>query len=165
MTVTVNGSNTATVNGVTVSNIVNTGGTITADIVAACAASDATFTLQASNGAATANATLNVAIMANSAPTLAYPSQQSVAFDGALTVMPIAASDNGSITYTVQSVSPALTTTPTIDASGVVSITNAQPAGAHTITIHATDNCGATADASFTLNVNKAGQTLSLIHI
>jgi len=37
--------------------------------------------------------------------------------------------------------------------TGVVSVSNAAPAGAHTITVRATDNCGATTDASFTLNV------------
>ena len=37
--------------------------------------------------------------------------------------------------------------------TGIVSISNATPAGSHTITIRATDNCGAITDATFTLNV------------
>ena len=49
-----------------------------------------------------------------------------------------------------------MTTAPTVDSGGVVTITNAQPAGPHTITIRATDNCGAFTDASFTLTVNAA---------
>ena len=148
-------------NGVTVSNIVNTNGTVTANIVADCAATNATFTLQASDGTSTATATLNIAVTANSAPTRTY-GNQTVAFNGSLNITPTAAADNGSITgYAVQSVSPALTTAPTVNASGGVSITNAQPAGAHTITIRATDNCGATTDASFTLTVNKGDQSIT----
>ena len=58
--VRVNGSTSATVNGVTVSNIVNSNGTITADIVAASDASTVNFTLQASDGVSTSTATLNV---------------------------------------------------------------------------------------------------------
>ena len=45
--------------------------------------------------------------------------------------------------------------------SGVISINNATPAGTHTITIRATDNCGATTDTSFTLTVGKANQTIT----
>lgn len=58
VTVTVNNSTSATVNGVTVSNIRNIAGTITADIVADCSASNASFTLQASDGTLTATDTL-----------------------------------------------------------------------------------------------------------
>jgi len=36
--------------------------------------------------------------------------------------------------------------------TGVVSISNAAPVGTHTITVRATDNCGAMTDAIFTLN-------------
>ena len=91
----------------------------------------------------------------NVAPVLTYASPQSVAFDGSLSVSTTSAS--ASITgYAVQSVVPALTTAPTVNASGAVSITNAQPTGSHTITIRATDGCGVTVDASFTLNVTLA---------
>ena len=164
VTVNVNGSSSATVNGVTISNIVNTGGAITADIVANCPpASNASFTLQASDGVSTSTATLNVTVNANTAPTLTYTNPPAVAFNGSTTVTPATAADNGSIIgYNVQSVVPALTTTPTVNSSGVVSITNAQPAGPHTITIRATDNCGVTTDASFVLTVNKANQSITV---
>ncbi|MEP7339870.1 MAG: putative Ig domain-containing protein, partial [Acidobacteriota bacterium] len=106
-------------------------------------------------------ATLNVTVTANSAPTLTY-SNQSVASGGALNVTPTTASDNGSITgYSVVSVTPALTTAPTVNVSGLVAITSANPSGLHTITIRATDNCGATTDASFTVNVGCPTITLS----
>ncbi|MFN6204266.1 MAG: kelch repeat-containing protein, partial [Acidobacteriota bacterium] len=60
LTVTVTTANPA--NGVTISNIANSSGTITADIVAATGASYAIFTLQVSDGTATATARLNVAV-------------------------------------------------------------------------------------------------------
>jgi hypothetical protein len=147
-------------NGVMISNIVNTSGNITADIVAGCTATTATFTLQASDGSLTATDTLTVTVTSNTAPSLVYSSPQSVSFGGALNVTPTSASDNGTITgYAVQS-GHGLTTAPTVDASGVVSITNAQPAGAHTITIRATDNCSVTTDATFTLEVAPQPPTL-----
>lgn len=40
-----------------------------------------------------------------------------------------------------------------VNASGVVSVSNAAPPGTYTVTIRATDNCGATTDAPFTLTV------------
>ena len=45
--------------------------------------------------------------------------------------------------------------------TGVISISNAGAAGTHTITIRVTDNCGAITDASFTLTVGKADQTIT----
>ena len=153
VSVTVTSANPA--NGVTVSNIVNTNGTVTADVVAACGATSAGFTLTATDGnGTTATATLNVTVNANTAPAVSYSSPQSVIFGGSLNVSPASATDDGSITgYSVQSVVPALTTAPTVNASGVVSVTNAQPSGSHVITIRATDNCGLTNDAQFTLDV------------
>jgi CSLREA domain-containing protein len=143
--------------GISVTNIVNAGGTITADMGASCAAATGNNTValtvtDSGNGTATANLIVNVT--ANTAPTLVYSSPQSVAFDGSLDVTPTTASDNGSITgYSVFSVVPALTTPPAVDANGKVSITNAQPAGSHVITIQATDNCTTTTNANFTLDV------------
>ena len=151
-------------NGVTVSNVVNTNGNITANVIAVCGATNATFTLRATDGdGATATSILTVNVSANTAPTLQYPTSASVSFNGSQNVTPTTASDNGTMTFSILSVSPVLTTAPTVDANGVVSITNAQPLGNHVITVRATDNCGLTTDASFTLNVVPPLKTVTKI--
>ncbi|HSE26109.1 MAG TPA: FG-GAP-like repeat-containing protein, partial [Pyrinomonadaceae bacterium] len=165
VTVTVTSANP--VNGVTISNIVNTGGNITADIVANCDASvAATFTLQASDGSSTVIDTLIITVKANDPPALTYPNQ-TVAFNGSLTINPNAIpSDNGSLSsIAVQSVGTYTGGLSVNSATGAVFITNAAPVGTHTITIRATDNCRVTTDASFNLIVNKADQTITFAAI
>jgi CSLREA domain-containing protein len=144
--------------GLTVMNIVNTNGTITADVAASClatlGANTIVLTVTDSFGA-TATANLTVNVTANTAPSLVYATPQNVTAGNSLNVSPTTATDNGSITgYSIVSVTPALSTAPTVNASGMVAITNAGPSGSHVITVRATDNCNATTDASFTLNVN-----------
>ena len=56
-------------NGVTLSNIVNTNGTITADVAAAAGAATTTFTLQASDGTLIATDTLTVTVCTSTPPT------------------------------------------------------------------------------------------------
>lgn len=73
--VTVNGGATATVNGVTVSNIVNNNGTITADVVAVCGATNASFTLTASDGSLSSTATLTVTVTPAPASKLVFSQQ------------------------------------------------------------------------------------------
>jgi len=154
LTVTVTSTNPSS--GVTISNIVNTGGTITADIVAACGASDASFTLQVSDGCATATTTLNVTVTTNTAPTLTY-GNASVNVGNSTTVNPATGpSDNVSVsTIVVQDVtpSPAPATITVNNSTGVVTVPNNVPGGTYTVTIRATDNCGSFTDAMFTLTV------------
>jgi hypothetical protein len=110
------------------------------------------YTVTVTSTGCTSPASAATTVTPNVAPLLTYVSPQSVAFDGPLSVSTATAS--ASITgYAVLSVVPALTIAPTVDASGAVSIANAQPTGSHLITIRATDSCGVTVDASFTLNV------------
>ncbi len=162
VTVTVTSANPS--NGVTISNIVNTNGTISANAVAACGATNANFTLTATDGGgATATATLTVTVTANTAPTLVYPASFNVSSGSSINVSPTTATDNGTVTYSIFSVSPVLTTAPTVDSSGVVSITNANPLGNHTITIRSTDACNLTTNASFTLNVTPPIRTVTKI--
>jgi len=157
LSVTVNGSSSATVNGVTVSGIsISAGGIVTANVVASCSATTAGFTLTVTdNASATASATLTVTVTANSAPVLSY-SNQSVALGGALTINPASGpSDNGTVSsIIVQSQGTYTGSISVNNSTGVISISGAAPAGTHTITIRATDNCGATTNASFTLTVS-----------
>ena len=48
-----------------------------------------------------------------------------------------------------------------VDAGGSVSVSNAQPNGAHTITIRATDNCGGVTDAMFQLSVDNTAPSFT----
>lgn len=162
VTVTVASANPA--NGVTVSNIVNINGTITADIVAACAATNASFTLQASNGTSTGTATLNVAVTANTAPILSY-NNQNVDAGNSLIINPATGlSDNGSIASVMVQSQGSYAGTISVNSSGAVTISDARPAGVHAIVIRAIDNCGGangTTDAAFLLTVNCPTVTLN----
>lgn len=146
------------VNGVTISNIVNTNGAITADIVTGCAVTtgNVSFTFQVSDGTATASTTLSVATSANTAPTLAYTAA-SVTGGGTTTINPTTSpADNGTIT-SVTVLSPGtFTGTVTVNTAGVVSVAAAAPAGTHTLTIRATDNCNVNTDVTIALSVNAA---------
>jgi hypothetical protein len=155
--VKVNGSNTATVNGVTISNIVNTNGTVTADIVANCTASNASFTLQATDGSTLVTNTLNVAVALNTAPNLSYANPPAVSSNGSASVTPTAASDNGSITgLRPKRYAGADDCADSQWQRWRLDYTMRGPRGHTPITIRATDNCGMTTDASFTLTVNKS---------
>lgn len=143
--------------GITVANIINTNGTITATIAADCTATVGnnlvTLTVTDGNsGTATANFTVNVT--ANTPPVLTY-TNQSVAAGGALNVAAATGpSDNGTVSTIVVQNQGTYTGTISVNPSGQVSLSNAKPGGVHTITIRATDNCGAITDATFMLTVN-----------
>jgi uncharacterized repeat protein (TIGR01451 family) len=168
LSVTVNNGASATVNGVTVSNIsVSAAGVVTANVVAACGATNATFTLKVTDSDGFSNtAPLTVTVNTNTAPTLSYSSPQTVAFGGSLTINPATGpSDNGSVSSIALQSQGTYTGSISVNSStGAVSVSNAAPSGAHTITIRATDNCGTTTDASFNLSVGPA-PTLSINNV
>ncbi|MBX7219727.1 MAG: hypothetical protein K1Y36_07260, partial [Blastocatellia bacterium] len=154
--------------GITVTGITNSNGTITATVTAGCTAAvgnntvvlTATDTNNANNATATAN--LTVTVTANTQPTLTY-NAASVATGGSTTVNPATGpTDNGSVsTIVVQSQGTYTGTISVNNGTGAVSISNATPVGVHTITIRATDNCGATTDATFQLTVSAATHTVT----
>jgi hypothetical protein len=102
-------------------------------------------------------------VTADTPPTLSY-SNRTVVFNGSLTIDPASGpSDNGTVSSIVTQSSATYTGTIIVNnTTGVVSISNAAPAGTHTVTIRATDNCSATTDTSFTLTVSKADQTITV---
>jgi hypothetical protein len=166
LTVQINNGSSATNNGVMVSNlVVDASGNVTADVVASCTATNASFTVKVTdNQNAMATSTLTVNVTANTPPTLgAYPNAGPINVGAGTTVTPNAApSDNGSISTLVASAPGFAGTFSTNIMTGVVTITNASPAGQHTVTVTATDNCGATTTATFTLFVNNPPQITAL---
>src|SRR6185369_929170 len=113
------------------------------------------FTLQASDGFTTRTANLDITVTVNKPPVLSYSNPPAVGFNSSTTINPATGpSDDGPFVFlAVQSVGTYTGTISVDNTFGRVSISNAAPAGTHTITIRATDNCGLTTDASFTLDV------------
>ncbi len=157
LTVTQISDPAATATGITVTGITNTGGTITASVAASCNATAGTVCLQVSDGTLTTKGTFTVTLSNNSAPVLTYATPNLVNLGASATVNPATGpSDNGSISsIVVQSVTPAVPvgSITVNNTSGVVTANASVPAGFYTVTVRATDNCGTTTDASFTLNV------------
>ncbi|MBX7220433.1 MAG: putative Ig domain-containing protein [Blastocatellia bacterium] len=146
--------------GLTVTGITNTNGTVTATIAALCNATvgNNTVVLTATdinNSTGTLNLTVNV--MANGGPTLTYTSA-TVASGSGRTINPASGpSDNGSVANIIVFSPGTFAGTVSVNSgTGVVTVGNAAPVGTHTITIRATDNCGAITDATLTLTVTGA---------
>jgi len=164
VTVTVNGGASATVNGVTVSGIANAGGTVNASVVASCTAANAAFTLTASDGSLTTNATLNVATTANTGVVLGSYGNTSVGLGLGVNVTPSAAPlDNGTISSITASAAGFGGTLSVNPVTGVVSVSNAGAASAtpYTVIVTATDNCGTVTTTSFALTVTAADLSIA----
>lgn len=168
LNITINGGSAAIVNGVAVSNVhASSGGAVTADVVADCAATDASFTVAVTNsGNLTSTATLTVNVLPNTPPVLGnYPSAGTINVGtGAVITPDVLPSDNVGISNISVSANGFAGSLSVDAATGVVSVSNASPAGNYTINIVATDNCGAATTRSFGLIVNGApnvsGQSL-----
>ena len=153
--------------GITVSSITNTNGTITGTVAAGCNAALGanTVVLTVNDGTGTtATANLIVNVTANPAPTVGpYPSA-SVNTGQSTTVTPSAApADNNTVASVTAAISAGFTGTVAVNATtGVVTLTNAGPAGAYVVTVTVTDNCGATLNSPFNLTVGKLNSTTQL---
>jgi uncharacterized protein (TIGR03437 family) len=155
-------------NTIVINSILNTNGTITATIAAACAASTGanTIVLRVTDGGGlntAANLTINVT--GNTAPVLGgYPTGTNITVGaGATATTSTPPSDNGSVVNLTVGASQGFGGSLGIDAAtGVVTISNARPAGEYIITVTAIDNCGANAAATFPLLVTKNTATVVL---
>jgi len=145
--------------GIVVANLTNNNGTITANVAAACNAPLGANTVGLTvtdGGGLTATASLIVNVTANTLPTLGnYPPAGVINLGAGTTVAPSSPpTDNGSITSIVAS-APSFTSSFSVNpATGAVTISNAAPPGNHTVTVTATDNCGAITTKTFNLTVN-----------
>jgi trimeric autotransporter adhesin len=155
LAVTIDGGATATSNGVTVGSIaVDTGGIVTANVLASCGATNASFTLRVTDsGSLFRETTLNTVVTANTAPLLSYGTTMLSEGSGAVVGPSAGPTDSGSITSIVVQSAGTYTGGVTVAPTGNVTLTNAAPDGSHTLTIRATDNCGVTTDAALLVNV------------
>lgn len=164
LTVSVNGGSTSTVNGVTLSGLsIDNGGAVSATVGAACNASSAAFTLRVTdNQNAFKESTVNVTVDPNLPPALAYPATAAV-FGQAQIVAPSSGpTDSGSIASVTLQSAGTYAGGVTVDGAGVASLGAATPVGAHTITVAATDNCGATGAGDIAVNVTRAATGLAI---
>ncbi len=152
LSVTVNGGASATVNGVTVSNItVDAMGVVKADVVAACGASNASFTLRVTDcGGLFAEATLNVTVTAETVkPVIICPSDIGVGTIG----------NSAAVTYAAPSVSD--------NCSGVGAPVCSPPSGSvfplgvTTVTCSVTDARKNSNSCSFKVMVNNVSASFS----
>jgi uncharacterized protein (TIGR03437 family) len=152
--------------GITVSNLSNSNGVISANMTAACNAAVGAnnLVLSVGNGcgaAQTVNLTINVT--ANTKPALGTYSATGIGFGASATVTPSAAPvDNGSIT-SIAAAAPNFAGTFSVNpTTGAVTISNARPGGDYTVTVTATDNCGAVTTTTFPLTVGKLSTNITL---
>lgn len=150
-------STTTVPGGITVADLDNDNGTVRAHLSVGCAVpvGSAVIGLQVSDGSLSSTGSFNLGVTANQPPTQGNYSNQNLAPGAGATVPPtLAPQDAGSLSTVTVSASGAYTGTATVvPATGVVSLGNVGPIGSHTLTITATDNCGASSQRSFTLNV------------
>ena len=150
-----------TASGISVGGINNTAGTVTATLAASCSATAGTVRFQVSDGSLNGTGDLQLNVSANSAPELSY-GNHSVDSGDATSINPVTGpGDNGLVVSIAVQETDTYSGTISVDAVGVVSISNAQPIGTHTITIRATDNCGAITDAIFDLQVYNTAPTFT----
>jgi hypothetical protein len=146
LSVTVNGAASATTNGVTVSNITVTAvGQVYADVMAACGASNATFTLRVTDSGGLFTETTLPAIPENIPPVVTCPAN-------VVATLPPNSMDTGTVVNY-----PAPTATDYCTASPAITTSKASgsvfPVGVTTVTVTATDAANNQATCSFTVTV------------
>jgi hypothetical protein len=143
--------------GISLNNLTNNNGSISAVIGTTCTATLGanTVVLQVTDGSGqTATQNLIVTLTANTPPVLGVYLSASVQPGGNTVISPnVPPTDNGFITglaVSAPTFAGNLSINPT---TGVITVSNAAPNGNHTITVNATDNCGAMATRVFMLQV------------
>ncbi len=148
--------------GMQVTGIVNTNGSIAASVRALCNATigNNTIVLRATDAKGLAqDANLVINVQANPAPTLGNYANQTIVTSCKLTIAPDAVPADNQPLANVTATSATFTGTISVDPmSGVITASNSGPiAGSpHTVTVTATDSCGAMSVKNFTITVTAA---------
>lgn len=157
------------ISGVTVTNIVNNNGTVTATLTANGTATLGIGTISmlvTDTDAMTDTADLSVNVINNAAPVLGDYPDTTVVAGNSTTVTPSAPpSDDGSIVSVEADITANFAGDVTVNpTTGVVSITNAGGGSSpYTVTVTATDNCGSQTVETFQLTVNSLSSPTNLV--
>ena len=141
--------------GLSITNLTNTNGAIKAQVAANCTATIGAIplTLSVSDGKLTTTGTVNVTVTPNTPPELGTYPNTTVAFEKGATVTPSTIlNDNGTIASLTVIGAPGATANAV---TGAITIPTATPVGAYTLTVKATDNCGAATTRVFSLTINQ----------
>ncbi len=153
--------------GISVSNITNTNGTITASLAASCTvqpgANNVVLTIR-DGGMAVTTATFTVNVTANAPPALsAYPAPAAINVGTGTTITPSnPPSDNGTITSLTATATGFAGTLAVNATTGVITVSNARLGGTFGIVVTATDNCGANSTQTVNLTVNRIFTAVAL---
>ncbi|MBI4519067.1 MAG: CSLREA domain-containing protein [Deltaproteobacteria bacterium] len=154
--------------GMTLSGITNDFGRISATVAADCSVTpgDYAVSLQVTDGDANVSlVNLAITVAANTPPTVGTYSDATVGLGGAINLAASVPPDDagGGPLLTLTASAPGFTGTFSGNLlTGTLTIASAGPAGTHTVTVTATDTCGATAMSTFSLTVLGALTTLSV---
>ena len=145
-----------TATGISVGSINNTTGTVTATLAASCSATAGTVRFQVSDGNLNGTGDLQLNVTLNTLPTLGTYANTTVTVGQGAMISPDAApADNGSVDSIEATILP-ITFAGTLNAdlgTGKISIGAASPSDSYIVTVAITDNCGATAEKDFALEV------------
>lgn len=153
--------------GLSFGKLTNTNGTITGTVAVACnvALGANQITLRVSDGELSGTGTFIVNVTANTPPVFGvYTAPAPLPAGASVEIAPTAApTDNGALANVVALVSGVFNGSVSVNpATGVVTLSNVRPAGTYTVNLTATDECGATATASFNFTVNKLATMVAL---
>jgi len=142
--------------GITVGNLSNSNGTVTATLAAGCTATAGTVRFEVSDGSLSGGGDLQVNVELDTAPAAGQYPNSKVAVGQAVLINPDAVpADNGSVDSIGVTAMP-VTFAGTLGAdaaTGGVSVGQAAPVGVYTLTVAITDNCGARVEREMTLEV------------
>jgi hypothetical protein len=129
---------------------------VTATLAASCTATAGTVRFQVSDGGLNGTGDLQLNVTLNPPPTLGAYANTVVTVDQGTLISPGAApSDNGSVDSIGATILPATFagTLNTDLGTGEISIGAAAPSNSYIVSVTITDNCGATAEQDFALEV------------
>lgn len=146
-----------TAQGITIEDLANVDGVVSARLTATCTATAGTIRLRVTDaGNLSAEADVAVNVLSNTPPQLGY-GLAAVVLGGQTSVSPTGGpTDNGTVESVVVQSSGSFTGSAAVLAGGVVQLSGAGPVGTHLLQIRSTDQCAAHTDTPLSVDVGRA---------